>query len=299
MEPSIRNFFGEHSAVTTPGRHATAFRELPHQVGELVDIVQHLVVYDVVAPEYYGFNVPEKRRDEIHTRRVEQILDRVFALDDRPLSYARPIDRRLVGRCHTFTLLLLAMLRDKGIPARARCGFGAYFNPPNFEDHWVCEYWNADQDRWVLVDTQFDETWRAKLHIAHDVFDVPRDRFLVASDAWAQCRSGRADASKFGIEFAGLHGLWFVAGSLVRDVAALNKVEMRPWDVWGAQPSPNHEPAPEELKFFDRLSELTRVPDASFAELRRLFQSDERVAVPETVFNALLNRPEPTQRGWN
>jgi hypothetical protein len=83
MEPSTRNFFGEHSAVTTPGRHAGVFGELPRQVGELVDVIQHLVVYDVVAREYYGFSVPEKRRDEIHTRRVEQILDGVFALDDR------------------------------------------------------------------------------------------------------------------------------------------------------------------------------------------------------------------------
>jgi hypothetical protein len=293
-EPSTRNFFGEHSAVTTPGRHASVFRQLPQPVGELVNIIQHLVIYDVVAPEFYGFTVPERRRDEIHTRRVEQILDGVFALDNRPLSAARPVERRLAGRCHTFTLLLLAMLREKGIPARARCGFGSYFNPPNYEDHWVCEYWNAAEGRWVLVDTQFDETWRAKLQIAHDTLDVPRDRFLVASEAWTQCRSGRTDASKFGIEFADLRGLWFVAGSLVRDVAALNKKEMRPWDVWGAQPSPNHELAPEELRFFDRLSELTRDPDASFDELLGRFKSDERLAVPETVFNALLNRQEPS-----
>jgi hypothetical protein len=293
-EPTARNFFAEHSAVTTPGRHARIFRELPHQVGELVDLIQRLVVYDVVAPEFYGFTVPEKRRDEIHMRRVEQILDGILALDDRPLASARPIERRLAGRCHTFTLLLLAMLREKKIPARARCGFGSYFNPPNFEDHWVCEYWNAAEARWVLVDTQFDETWRTQLHIAHDVLDVPRDRFLVAGEAWTQCRTARADPSRFGIEFAHLRGLWFVAGSLVRDVAALNKKEMRPWDVWGAQPSPNHELAPEELRFFDGLSELTRHPDASFGELRGLFQSDERLAVPETVFNALLNRPEPS-----
>jgi hypothetical protein len=293
-ETSARNFFAEQSAVTTPGRHASVFRELPHQVGELVDIIQHLVVYDVVAPEFYGFTVPEKRRDEIHMRRVEQILEGIFALDNRPLTAARPIERRLAGRCHTFTLLLVAMLREKRIPARARCGFGSYFNPPNFEDHWVCEYWDAAEARWVLVDTQFDATWRTELHIDHDILDVPRERFLVAGEAWTQCRTDRANASRFGIEFAHLRGLWFVAGSLVREVAALNKKEMRPWDVWGAQPPPNHELTPEELRFFDSLSELTRDPDASFDELRGLFQRDELVAVPETVFNALLNRPEPS-----
>ena len=33
-------------------------------------------------------------------------------------------------------------------------------------------------------------------------------------------------------------------------------------------------------------------PDASFAELRALFTNDEGAAVPETVFNALRQRPE-------
>ena len=47
----------------------------------------------------------------------------------------------------------------------------------------------------------------------------------------------------------------------------------------------------DELAFFD-LAALTRQPDASFEELRRLYQRDDRVRVPPTVFNALLNRPE-------
>ena len=31
-----------------------------------------------------------------------------------------------------------------------------------------------------------------------------------------------------------MHGLWFIAGNVIRDVAALNNHEMLPWDVWGA-----------------------------------------------------------------
>jgi hypothetical protein len=189
-------------------------------------------------------------------------------------------------------LFLIAMLRAKGIPARARCGFGAYFNPPYFEDHWVCEYWNADEERWILVDPQFDEVWREKLSIKHDVLDVPRDQFLLAADAWDQCRKGEADPSKFGIYFTGLRGLWFIAGSLVRDVAALNKMEMLPWGVWGVQPRPDQPLNDEQRAFFDRLAALTRAPDASFDELRRLYERDDQLRVRATVFNAVLNRSE-------
>ena len=70
------------------------------------------------------------------------------------------------------------------------------------------------------------------------MLDVPRDRFLVAGDAWAQCRTGETEPAKFGIVFANLRGLWYVAGNLVRDIAALNKMEMLPWDVLGCQTQP-------------------------------------------------------------
>jgi hypothetical protein len=184
------------------------------------------------------------------------------------------------------------MLRAKGVPARARWGFGSYFNAGYFEDHSICEYWNAAEARWVLVDPQFDEVWRAALKIDHDVLDVPRHRYLTAADAWTKCRSGEADASKFGIVVGNLRGLWFIACSLVHDLAALNKMEMLQWDIWGAMPRPDEKLQDDQLVFFDRLAALTREPDASFGELRKLYAGDERLRVPPTVFNAVLTRLE-------
>jgi hypothetical protein len=197
-----------------------------------------------------------------------------------------------VGICRHFALLAVAILRAKGLPARIRCGFGGYFGPATFEDHWVCEYWSHSERRWIIIDPQFDDVWTSKLHISHDVLDVPRDRFLTASDAWRGCRSGALDPLKFGVGFAQLRGLWFIAGSLVRDVAALNKVEVLPWDVWGAQPPTNSTILDGQLTFFDRLAELTQTPDETFQELRTLYESDDRVRVPTSVFNALRQRSE-------
>jgi hypothetical protein len=223
---------------------------------------------------------------------MEQMLERLFALDSRRLTVARAADRRLACRCHNFTRFLVGMLRAKSVAARSRCGFGTYFNRGYFEDHWVCEYWNAPETRWVLVDPQLDPVWCDKLNIHHDIHDVPRDRFLTAGEAWTQCRAGKADPVRFGINFANLRGLWFIAGNLVRDIAALNKMEMLPWDVWGAMPAP-HEPLnDEQLTFFDTLAAVTHNPDVSFVELRARYEADEQLRVPATVFNALLNRPE-------
>jgi hypothetical protein len=285
-------FYARASAMTAVGRHAALVEALPSDVDGLVRVMQGLIIYDAVASEFYGCELSEERQRSIHIRPVEEVLDGILALDPGPLSAARPPDRRLAGRCDHFSRLLVAVLRAKGVPARVRCGFAAYFNPGYFEDHMVCEYWSAGERRWVLVDPQFDEVFRERLRIGHDHLDVPRDQFIVAAQAWERCRSGAADPARFGIGFAQHYGLWFVAGTLVREVAALNKVEVLPWDVWGAQPRPDQTLQEDQLAFFDELAALARDPDDSFDELRERYEADGRLQVPTTVFNAILGRAE-------
>ena len=83
-----------------------------------------------------------------------------------------------------------------------------------------------------------------------------------------------------------------VAGNLLRDAAALNNMEMLPWDGWGAMPGPDEPLQQDQLALFDRLAALTHAPDAAFAELRAPYEGDERLRVPATVRNAALNRQE-------
>jgi hypothetical protein len=292
MTQELHDFYAQPAAMTGAGRHAQAIAKLPDDVGALAEIIQGLAIHLYMA-EAYGFRVPEGRKAEAHIRHADKILARILALDDRPLTAARPPEKRVVGVCHHFALLMTAMLRAKGIPARYRCGFGAFFNPPFFEDHVLCEYWNADEARWIQVDPQLDAVWRGALKFTFDPLDVPRDQFLLSTDAWALCRTGKADPARFGIFVGDLRGLWFIAASLVRDIAALNKTELLPWDCWGIMPHPGQELDAGQLAFFDRLAAIAAQPDASHQELRALYEKDERVRVPKTVFSALLNRPEP------
>jgi hypothetical protein len=293
MASEICAFYASHGPMTELGKESGLIEPLPNDVAALARIIQGLGIYDVVARDFYGFDPPAHRLDEIHLRPIAERLARIMELDDQPFNIARQPERRVLQRCNSFALMLVAMLRAKGVPARSRCGFAAYFNPPNFEDHWVCEYWDAQRRRWRVADPQIDDVWGQRLGIRFDTLDLPRAQFLTAAEAWRRCRSGEADEQQFGISFSGLRGLWFVAASLVRDVGALNKMEMAPWDVWGAQPKPQGE---FDIAFFDELAALACDTGGTFAELRSRYDADDSLRVPPTIFNALKRRPEAINR---
>jgi hypothetical protein len=111
------------------------------------------------------------------------MLQRLFELDGRPLTRARPPRTRLLG-------LYLTFARQLGVPARARVGFAAYFIPGLNVDHEVAEVWDAGQGRWRLVDPELgDDHADPTDGSLVDPQDVPRDRFLVAGSARQACRA--------------------------------------------------------------------------------------------------------------
>lgn len=289
MQEAILEFYRSADATEGSGRYTSAFAGLSDDVASIASGVQGLLLHEHLV-SHYGVDLSRERWMQSHTRSVHGILENVCALSSAPLTSQRAPAERAIGVCRHFTLLMTAILRSKGIPARARCGFGAYFESGKFVDHWVCEYWSAEQRRWMMVDAQIDPLQKKLFGIDFDLLDVPRDRFLVAGNAWMLCREGGADPAAFGI--MEMKGWWFIAGNIVRDIAALNNVVMLPWDVWGGMMGVDETPVAHRLEWFDHLAELSRDPDAHFEEMRSRYESDERLRVPSTVFNAVLNRQE-------
>ena len=285
-------FYTQPGVMTSAGRYAPLLAELPGDVAGLAAVAQGLLIHEFIAPAY-GVTLSGADRDSVHVRPAEGLLERITARDGRPLAAAREPRDRVASNCRGFTVLMVAMLRAHGTPARARCGFGGYFTGGRFEDHWVCEYWHAGQQRWVLADAQIDARQRELFRVGFDVTDVPRDRFLVAGDAWALCRSGAADPGTFGLSQVGEAGDWWIAGNLMRDAAALGNLELLPWDCWGAMPDSGDAIGEPRCALFDHLAALTREPDRAFAELRGLVQDDDRLRVPPVVRNAVRQRDEP------
>jgi hypothetical protein len=279
--------------LTDISAHVDWLHGMPGDLASLCRVVQGLLLHGNLGP-LYGLDFSQQRREtETNLRSARERLDLLLMGDDRPLVEPRPLERRQLGTCRDFSLLLCALLRWQARAARARCGFATYFVPGRYEDHWVCEVWDDDAGRWRLVDAQIDDVQR-RLFGPKNPLDASREEFITGGEAWAAVRSGSLDPEQFGLTTIAESGLWFICGDFVRDVAALNKVELLPWDHWGVmrRSSLGKEPfslradevisrlPPADLVEFDRVAAIAS-GGIDFSAIRSAYE-DDRWRVPPT-----------------
>jgi len=278
-------YYTQQSKLTTPGAYANLFAGLPNEITELCHLVQGLILH------YFNDAASEDRFDELNSRYVEKILARIVELDDRPLTEARPPQKRFIGCCRDFATLLCAMARHQGIPSRVRVGFSAYFNPDFNHDHVVAECWDTVQQRWRLVDPVLEERHIKKYGIQFDRYDVPRNQFIVGGLAWQMCRSSQADPDKFGFKpETKLKGWWFIRDKSAQDLAALNKQELLLWDYWGML---LRDLTAEDRTLLDKVAILTQAGNEDFSEMEKLYMEEIDLKVPPVIESYRWGEPEP------
>lgn len=290
MKEEILEYYRTQSEISDPGKFTKYFGDLPDSISELCEIVQNTFnhIFWIMKKENYGISpkdIVEIGRDpnqELNLRRMEEKLEAYFSIDEKSFTEQRkPIDK-IVGNCRDYALLLVSMLRYKGIPARVRSGAARYFFPlsdERYEDHYICEYWNEEDKSWQMADPQIDELQRKALNLTIDTTDLPFDQFLGAGRTWIKFRKGAVKPDNFGI--GDWRGDIFALNKLIMELASLNKVEVLAWERWGICGEI------ENLKtlgyeIFDELAEkITNVNDPEiFFELRNMFDKDSRYKVP-------------------
>lgn len=213
-------------AVTDLG--SVSPRVLEHIAAGPVEVCRHASALVIQPADAQQLGLPAERFTENQVRLASKLIDALLALDPDGLNVAREPERRVIGTCRDFAVLGCALLRYRGIAARARCGFATYFQPGSGVDHWITEYWDDGDRRWVRVDAEI---------LGQPIVDEPGDlrpgEFLTGGEAWAAFRESRIDAARFGVYGTENWGPAEIRGNAVRDLAALNKVEMLPWDEWG------------------------------------------------------------------
>lgn len=251
-------FYAKHDALTDPGGFACLYDELPAEPSALCDVISGLIVHTSWATKY---GIPPETPMPRETQPVAERLRLTRAVFDGSLLTPRPPGQRTFGTCRDFALLLCSILRHHAVPARVRCGFATYFANRRYTDHWICEYWMADENRWAKADAQLDGFQRADLGIEFDCADLPRGSFLTAGEAWTSARSGAAPPGAFG--HGETEGLWFLQVNLHRDLLALANRQMSAWDTWRVAQESARQLSGLDLTAGDRLAENTAAHVAS------------------------------------
>jgi hypothetical protein len=247
---------------------------LPSTPVELCAAAQALLLLPDLAA---GLGIPEARLDEKNIRAAGDILRTLGTLNDSPFDQPRALTDRVVGTCRHFAVLSCAFLRFRDIAARARCGFASYFVLGSFLDHWVVEYRHPTDERWVRVDSEI-----LGFEFVRTPEDLADGQFLTGGEAWTSCRQGTAEPARFGVD--GVEYAWGIAevrGNAVRDLAALNKVEMLPWDEWGRmRASYDGHTGPEYDGLLDTVASTCASNDVAVIE--QLYATED-LAVPESM----------------
>jgi hypothetical protein len=272
-EVSQHEFYATHSAYSNPGQYAHLLETLPTDFAGVARVAQGLIYHYMAGQYIYGYCPPKARMGEIDSRCMERMLGRMMEMDNRPLSESRAFENRLLGCCRDFSLFACAVLRQHGIPARLRYGFGSYFFPGYWVDHVIVETWNGQ--RWQRFDPQVSN--------GTDMLDIPESDFVSGGRAWQMIRNEGADPTIFGLGpgMPELSGAWFIRGRMRLDIAALNKQEMLCWDEWGIGISNEPQPSPAEETWLDQVAALSLRPELT--SLQTLSAAKPELQVPQSV----------------
>lgn len=268
-------FYGTPGRMTTLPDPAPALAGLPVEPDALRAVPAGVLVHGRLG-HLYGMRAGEPPMAEMGLRSAAAMLAAVLGKDDRPVRQARPAQRRLRTSCRGFVTLYVALLRRHGVPARARPGFATYFEPGEFGDHWIAEYRGEGGRRWVRTDPQLDAEQIGELGLTFDPGDLPGAAFLSGAEAWRRYREGKLPAERCGV---GRHrGAWFIARNVLRDLAALNKVEVLPWDDWGPLVDWTRGGAPD-VALVDLVA--ATVLAGRLDDVRALYDDESALRVPE------------------
>jgi hypothetical protein len=272
-----RRYYARHSRVTEPGRFADRVMEIPGSLTEMRRAARQLVFHYRAGGDYAANGIAPDRINEIDTRYARDMLARIFELSDLPLTAPRAPNQRLVGCCRDFTVLFLTIARSHGVPARARVGFAAYFEPGWYIDHVVADVWDTDLQRWRMVDAELaDDHVDPADGTLLDPQNLTASQFVTGPAAWLACRSGRADPARHvvdpGLDIPATRGWPYVRHNLIHDLAAISGREMVLWDNWGWT-DPDADLTPEQLAVLDELATRTS-RDATIAQINEFYVRD-------------------------
>ena len=294
MYKEILEFYKQTSAYTDLGLYKDFARKLPNDIEELCVLQRSQIIHpfdiktrSMDTNSFYGdmTKIPKTSlafENDLFPTAISMFAE-LFRRDNK-YSKDRSIEDKIHVCCRENAILLASTLKAKEIPARVRSGFAFYVTVDNKTagDHWITEYYDEKQQRWVLVDSDmyYDEEIQKEYQIDFNLMDIPRNKFVFGAEAYLGLRTNKykeeeiyyADLKHTQGIAAALRGLFYDFHSLMNDEIIF--LHMPRYIV-----EKDYCLCEEELQELDDLATLLLNPDKNFEEIKKIWETEAKYQI--------------------
>jgi len=288
----ILDHYKEFSMYTNPGPYKNILKsDLPNDIKEIGELVRKQLIHrTTLATGNVGTNADKKFGDMNKVPWYRQpeddvlvtasaILAELYRRDKRGFIDNRNEKDKLILTCRFSSILMASILKSKDIPCRVRSGNASYFDQGNLgkvsADHWINQYWDSKQKRWVTIDA--DGSWT--LNDDFNPYDMPEGKFDFPADAWLNILSKKDDPNRFWNAkpergtIVVLWSLFYDFHCLMNDeIIYVHHPEMATYEKFGKLKE-------IELKEIDSLAGLMKNPDKNFPKLQKTWNTQRKFRI--------------------
>jgi hypothetical protein len=273
-ENSVLNFYRQYSEYTDPGEYVYLYENLPDSLPELCRLIKSQSIHPFAELPKYREQIPKERWDWFGTYpTVHSVLEGLLSYDSSGFNPGRKVVDRLVLICRHNSLLLASILKHRGIPVKVRYGYATYLIADFHTGHIICEVWNEDEKRWMLVDP------------TTAMVDFSREKFDFSNDAWLQLQNQEIDPSLYGVPPKHT-GLASILGNLCSDLASVLGIEYpvnHYAPIVGTVHEEDKELTTEQVETLNKISELMKSVDAeNLAILQEIYINTPEIQITKT-----------------
>src|SRR3989344_4639433 len=206
---NILRHYKQFSLFTFPGCYKKQLtNDLPSDIKEIGNLVRSAIIHrSTLESGNTGSNKDLKYGDmrkipwwqqpqDDYLVTAGAMLTELYRKDEKGFTTHKTEQQKLILTCRFVAILMASILKSKGFACRVRSGFAPYFQEITHNDkswdHWINQYWNEKEKRWVTIDV--DGSWH---NLPFDPYDMPHNGFDFSADAWLKVRNGKIDADHF------------------------------------------------------------------------------------------------------
>lgn len=290
MREHIIEHYKKTGTYTYAGAYRDYFRSLPDDIPTLGRLVCAQVIHRVTLKEgntnananlLYGdmdrYPWYRMRCEDDVLLTAPAMAAELFRLDERGFVPDRKTEHKIVVTCRYVSVLMSAILKAKGIPARSRAGYAPYFKEGFSMDHWINQYYNEKEARWITFDA---DGFYEECGMPLSQYDMPKKSFDWVAEAYLNLRNGKTDGRQYiYADGLGTCALPALVRYLLYDFHALMNNEITYSFLPSYLDGKLDKLCEEELKELDQLAEWMKEPDVYFDELRMLWEQNRKFRI--------------------